>query len=316
MAAVVPHTAPDMLRPRARAFSRAAWEEAWRQRTFYLFILPFAALTIIFGVWPIVLSIQVSLTASATALRPDPTYVGWANYLAVLSDPIFLASLSRTLLYTALAVVANVAFALAFATLLDSSLIRRGTLFFRLAIFLPVVTPDVAGYVVWRWLYDRSFGAVNAALTGLGLPAFGGLSSPDTVLGAILIAELWHHAGFYMVIFLANLAIRDRALEEAAAIDGATRLQVWRHVILPQLRPALVINTVYALIQFLKTFTVVVVMTKGGPSDSTNFVSYYAYQLFDQGRYGEATAMATILFVIVAGLSLTAYILGDRRPDR
>src|SRR5262249_46793316 len=154
--------------------------------------------------------------------------------------------------------------------------------------FLPVVTPDVAGYVVWRWLYDRSFGAVNATLTDIGLPAFGGLASTSTVTIAILIAELWHHAGFYVVIFLANLAIRDLAQEEAAALDGANRWQIFRYVIVPQLRPAIVINTVYALIQFLKTFTVAVVMTKGGPADATNFVSYYAYQLFDQGRYGEA----------------------------
>ncbi|MCA3644658.1 MAG: sugar ABC transporter permease, partial [Methylobacterium sp.] len=115
---------------------------------------------------------------------------------------------------------------------------------------------------------------------------------------------------------LANLSIRDRALEEAAHIDGATTWQRWRYVILPQLRPALVINTVYALIQFLKTFTVVVVMTKGGPNDQTNFVSFYAYQLFDQARYGEATAMATILFAIVIAISLTAYRIGDREPAR
>jgi ABC-type sugar transport system permease subunit len=289
-----------------------ALREAWHGRVFYLFVLPFAALAILFGLWPILLSIQVSFTASATALRPDPSYVGLANYAAVLADPLFQDSLRRTLAYTALAVVANLAFALAMATLLDSRLLKRGNLFFRLAIFLPVVTPDVAGYVVWRWLFDRSFGAINAALAALGLPPFAGLSGIDTVIPSILIAELWHHAGFYMLIFLANLAIRDRALDEAAGIDGATAWQRWRHVVLPQLRPALVINTVYATIQFLKTFTVVVVMTKGGPVDRTNFVSFYAYQLFDQGRYGEATAMATILFAIVIALSLGAYALGER----
>jgi ABC-type sugar transport system permease subunit len=115
-----------------------------------------------------------------------------------------------------------------------------------------------------------------------------------------------------MIIFLANLAIRDPALEEAAKVDGANAWERFRHVILPQLRPAIVINLVYATIQFLKTFTVVVVMTKGGPAESTTFVSYLAYQLFDQARYGEATAMATILFAIVVALSLLAYVLGER----
>jgi ABC-type sugar transport system permease subunit len=273
---------------------------AWRNRIFYAFVAPFAALTAVFGIWPIALSIQVSFTASSTALGGDPTYVGWANYARVLADPIFVASMGRTLVYTALAVAANLAFALAVATLIDSPRLKRGSMFFRLALFLPVVTPDVAGYVVWRWLFDRSFGAVNAAADLLGLPPFGGISSVDTVLAAVLIAELWHHAGLYMTIFLANLAMRDRALEE----------------ILPQLRPAIVVNLVYATIQFLKTFTVVVVMTKGGPADRTNFVSYYAYQLFDQGRYGEATAMATLLFAVVIALSMGAFRLVERSEPK
>ena len=279
---------------------------------FYAFALPFAALTIIFGLWPIALSFLVSLTKSATALRAEPTYVGFANYAKVLADPVFLQSLVGTLVYTALAVVANVGFALAYAFLLNSVLVKRGSTFFKIAMFLPVVTPDVAGFAVWRWLYDQSFGAVNAVLDLVGLPAFGGIASPNTVVVAILIAELWHHAGFYIIIFLANLAICDKALEEASELDGATHWQTKLHVILPQLRPALVINSVYAIIQFLKTFTVIVVMTKGGPNGATNYVSYYAYRLFDQGRYGEAMAMATILFVLVAVLALVAYRIGER----
>lgn len=280
---------------------------------FLLFALPFAALTIVFGLWPILLSLQVSLTSSATALKPSATYVGLANYAAVLGDPVFRASLARTLAYTGLAVVACVGFSLAYAMLLDHPVLGRWRIVFKVAAFLPVVTPDVAGYVVWRWLYDGSFGAVNAVLGLLHLPAFAGLASSDTVTVAVLVAELWHHAGFYIVIFLANLALCDRALSEAAALDGASRPRILWHVILPQLRPALLINGVYALIQFLKTFTVVVVMTKGGPNDATNFVSYYAYQLFDQGRYGEATAMATILFAIVLVVALAAYRLGQGR---
>jgi len=279
---------------------------------FYLLVLPFAVLTILFGIWPIILSVQVSFTASATALSPNPTWVGFANYATILGDELFLASLWRTLAYTVMAVVLNLTFALAAAMLLDGPLLKRGNMVFRLVLFLPVVTPDVAGYVVWRWLFDHSFGAVNAALDLLGLPAFGGLTTVQTATFAILIAELWHHAGFYMIIFLANLAIRDPALEEAAKMDGAGAWARFRHIIVPQLRPAIVINLVYATIQFLKTFTVVVVMTKGGPAESTTFVSYLAYQYFDQARYGEATAMASVLFAIVIALSLLAYRLGER----
>jgi ABC-type sugar transport system permease subunit len=91
-----------------------------REAVFYMFALPFAALTILFGLWPILLSIQVSFTASATALRSSPSYIGLANYVAILGDPVFVASLLRTLLYTVLAVTANVGFALLYALLLDS----------------------------------------------------------------------------------------------------------------------------------------------------------------------------------------------------
>lgn len=310
---------PDMAArtalPRAGFGARIAGE-AWRDRTFYVFVAPFAALTIVFGLWPILLSIQTSFTASATALRPNPDYVGFANYLSAFADPLFQDSLRRTLIYTGLAVVANVGFALAYALLLNAPALRHASWFFKLAVFLPVVTPDVAGYVVWRWIFDQSFGALNAALALVGLPAFGGVASPDSVLPAILVAEMWHHVGFYVVIFLANLAICDKSLEEAAKIDGANAWKRLTQVILPQLRPAILINSVYALIQFLKTFTVVVTMTKGGPNDQTNFISYYAYQLFDQGRYGEATAMATILFFIVIVLTLSLILFSERTDWR
>ena len=282
------------------------------QTVFLLFALPFAALTAIFGLWPIVLSIQVSFTSSSTALKSLPTFVGLRNYATILADPQFLQSLWLTLIYATLAVLANVSFALGYAILLNSKLITRGRMLFKLLLFLPVVTPDIAGYVVWRWLYDQSFGAVNSALAWLHLPAFGGIASGNTAMLAVLIAELWHHAGFYVVIFLANLAICERALDEAADIDGARTWQKLIFVTLPQLRPAIVINTVYALIQFLKTFSVIVIMTKGGPNGATNFLSYYAYQFFEQARYGEATAMATILFAIVLLVATSVYVAGER----
>ena len=289
---------------------RGAWLAG--ETPFYLFALPFAALTVVFGLWPIGLGIEISFTSSATALRRIPSFVGLANYATVLADPAFLASLWHTLLYATFAVLANLGFALAMALLLDSPLIGRGKTLFKLLLFLPVVTPDVAGYVVWRWLYDQSFGSVNAPLAALHLPAFGGIASPQTAMLAILLAELWHHAGFYLVIFLANLAIVERALAEAADIDGASPWQKLFYVTLPQLRPAIVINTVYALIQFLKTFTVVVVTTKGGPNGTTDFLSYYAYRFFDEARYGEATAVGTMLFGLVLLVATVVYLLGER----
>lgn len=284
-----------------------------RHGVFYLFVLPFALLTMVFGVWPIVMSIQVSFTASASALKSNPKYVGLANYAEIFTDPVFLRSLRNTLFYTFLAVFFTILFALLYSLLLNSAVLGKGKTFFKLAVFLPVVTPDIAGYVVWRWLYDQSFGVVNIVLGALNLPSFAGLASESTAMISILVAELWHHVGFYVVIFLANLALCDKGMSEAAEIDGANAWVKFWHVTIPQLRPALLVNSVYALIQYLKTFTVVAVMTKGGPNDSTNFISYYAYQLFDQGRYGEATAMASVLFAIVIVLALAMIYIQQKK---
>jgi ABC-type sugar transport system permease subunit len=283
---------------------------------FYLFAAPFAVLTILMGLWPIALSIQTSFTDSYTALSPEPTYVGFSNYIKIFNDPAFLKSAYLTIRYTILAVVANLVIALFYAMFLSSAILSRGAWIFKLCCFLPVVTPDVAGYIVWKWMYSNDFGAVNALLNSVGLPEFAGVSSPSSVTIAILIAEMWYHIGFYVVIFLANFAMLDKSLDEAARMDNAGFWRKFTRVTLPQLRPAITINSIYALIQFLKTFTVIVVITKGGPGTSTNFVSYYAYRQFDQAQYGEATAMATVLFGVIMVLAFSLYWFNQRRDWR
>ncbi|MCB1970783.1 MAG: sugar ABC transporter permease [Geminicoccaceae bacterium] len=274
---------------------------------FYAFALPFALLTIIFGLWPIVLSFDVSLTKSATALRPEPDYVGLANYAKVLSDPTFIRSLIATLFYTAIAVIANLAFALVYALLLNSTAIGPGKTFFKVAMFLPVVTPDLAGYVVWRWLYDQSFGAVNAFLKLVGLPAFGGIASPDTAVIAILIAELWHHAGFYVLIFLANLAICDRALEEAASIDGANRWQQFRFVTWPSISQLYLTCLLLSTIWTLGDFNSVYLLTGGGPADLTHVLSTLGIRYL---RLAEVDmSMATIVTALPLILPLVYFMM-------
>lgn len=307
--------------PLSRAQGRAgrapsAAAAMWRHRTLYLFVLPFALLIALFGVWPIAESIVLAFTKSSTALSDAPAFAGLDNFRAVLGDPAFTASLWRTVLFTAISVVVNVGLALALALMLAHPLLKRGRTVFKLAVFLPVVTPDVAGFIVWKWMVNGDFGALNAALLGLGLPPFAGVTQPGTAFATLLAVETWHHVGLYALVFLTNLQLLDPALTEAAQIDGATVRQRFRHVVLPQLRPAIAINAVYALIEFLKTFTVVVVITRGGPNFATNFVSYYAYTRFDAAQYGEATAMATILFAIVMALAVGMLWLGERGDHR
>ena len=285
----------------------AATHDAWRHRTLYLNLLPFALLTAVFGLWPIAEGIRVAFLDSSTALGEAPDYIGLANFRSVLADAAFVSSLWRTLLFTAISVVLNLVLALALALLLAHPLLVRGRTLFKLAIFLPVITPDAASFIVWKWMFNQNFGVVNHVLLALGLPPAPGLTTPWGAFTTLVLVEAWHHVGLYALIFLTNLQLLDRSLEEAAHLDGASTMQRFVHVTLPQLRPAITINTVYALIEFLKTFTVVFVVTRGGPNFSTNFISYDAYSRFATGAYGEAAAIATLLFVLVFALAATAY---------
>ncbi len=278
-----------------------------RYRALYVFLGPFAILTAVFGLWPIAESIRVAFADSQTALSDAPEYVGLANFRAVFADPTFLSSIWRTAAFTGVSVVLNVGAAIMLAMLLSHRLLERGRTLFKLAIFLPVITPDAATFIVWKWMFNQNFGVVNHVLLAIGLPPAPGLTTPWGAFTTLVLVEAWHHVGLYTLIFLTNLQLLDRSLEEAAQIDGASARQRFFHVTLPQLRPAITINTIYALIEFLKTFTAVFVITKGGPNFSTDFISYYAYSRFNTGEYGEAAAIATVLFLAIFAVVVGVY---------
>lgn len=281
----------------------------------YLFLLPMMAVVLVFGVWPIVKSIQMSFTDKGSSLTLDPEYIGFQNYFDIFSDPYFLDSLWITIRFTLVSVPANVFVAFLLALMLGSRAVRRGSVVFKLSVFLPVVVPIIATSVIWKWMYNTDFGAVNAFLTGIGLPKWGGLARSHTVLWSLGIVELWKHVGLYTVIFVTNLQLIDDDMYEAAYLEGANYFQRVLHVTVPELRPAFTLNFIYATIQFLKTFAVALVMTQGGPNYASNFVSYYAYSKFRIAEYGQATAMGTVLFVIVLAVTLMLRRISQQRDQ-
>lgn len=278
----------------------------------YFFILGFALISLVFGLYPMLKSIQFSFIDSKTVFTSQE-FVGFKNYQKMIHDPYFWDSFRITIVFTIISVPLNIIISLALAHLLSNKNINRNLLLlYKLAIFIPFITPDVVGAVVWKQVFNTN-GALNQLLILLGQNPIGWLTDTKIALSVLAFVELWKHLGLYTIIFLTNYQLIDTTMYEAAYIDGVNDLQKYFYITLPTLKPAIILNVVYAFIQFMKTYTVARIITFGGPNYSTNFLSYYAFAKYENMDFGGATAIATMLFLLIAVLTLISIRKGDRR---
>lgn len=279
----------------------------------YVFIGVFGLLSLIFGLYPLVKSISLSLNDSATVFT-NPQFVGLKNYIKIFQDSYFWQSFRVTIGFTLVSVTLNLFVALVLAQMLSYKGIKRGLLLFKLAVFIPFITPDVVGALVWKQFFNTN-GALNQLLLLAGMEPVGWLTQPSTAVAALIFIELWKHVGLYTIIFLTNYQLIDSTMYEAAGIDGANAWQRYRYITLPALKPAFVLNGIYAFIQFMKTYSVSRLITFGGPNYSTNFVSYYAYTKYEKMDFGGATAIATVLFTFIIVLTLIGMNVGGDQNE-
>ncbi|WP_131194851.1 carbohydrate ABC transporter permease [Lichenihabitans psoromatis] len=236
-------------------------------------------------------------------LAPSATFVGFDNYRAILSDdPVFWLAFGNTLIWTALSVVFPPAIGFALALGLNQQIIGRNIL--RAVFYMPVIIASIAVATMWRWMYDPFFGVVNAVLTAVGLDGLiqDWLGDRSVALYAVFVAYAWQNVGVSMVLFLAGLQTVSPTLVEAARMDGAKRVQIFRHVTLPALRSTITVVLILTLINSLKAFDIVYGMTHGGPAQSTQLMAFWAFwqslQLHDFGR-GSAIAVILLLMTVV-----------------
>lgn len=280
----------------------------------YLFIGIFGVLSVVFGLYPLLKSMILSFVDSSTVFT-DPKFVALDNYVRIFHDPYFWNSFRVTVIFTVCSVTLNLVLALLMAQLLSYKGIKHGLLIFKLAVFIPFITPDVVGAVVWKQFFNSN-GALNQLLQSIGLEPVGWLTNGAIAVCVLIFIELWKHVGLYTIIFLTNYQLIDTAMYEAADIDGAASWQRYFYITLPTLKPAFVLNCVYAIIQFMKTYTVSRIITFGGPNYATNFVSYYAYTNYEKMDFGAATAIATVLFTVIILLTLVGLKLGGDENER
>jgi len=235
---------------------------------------------------------------------PDWQWVGWVNFERMLTDQLARDALWHTLMLTVITTIAMNVLGILFALGLNSK-IKAKTLL-RVIFFAPVVVTPVIVANLWKYIYLPD-GPLNELLRAVGLDgwATSWLGNSDTALGAIAVIVIWQFTGIAMVIYLAGLQNVPTELLEAAQLDGAGSLQRFWYVILPQLRPALVIVSMLTIIAGLKIFDQVWVTTQGGPGSSTATLSTAQYQvtfLIGNFAYGAAFAVALSVLAVVAAL--------------
>lgn len=290
---------------------RKRYPRVYRHLSAYMMMTPAIILLIIFVIIPIIYGFYLSFH------RWDgfnsPVFIGTRNYIRLIErDDVFLKAVTNTIIFAISVVLVKNVLGLFLALLVNQKI--KGVIFFRTALFLPVTLSFVVIGLLWSWIYNPTFGLLNAGLELAGLDSWirAWLSDQATALGAIITVDIWKWTGFHMVLFLAGLQSIPRDLYEVAIIDGAGAWTRLTRITLPLLAPVTFISVLLSLNgAFVRNFELVFVMTDGGPNHTTEVVlTHLVTQAFRFGKLGYASAMGFALFVVVAVIAFTYIRIG------
>jgi len=277
-------------------------------------MLPLLAVMIAVIGWPMADTIRLSFT-DAKLVGSQGDFVGLANYEKMLGGPSFRKALVTTTLFSVISVAAEIVLGVLAALLLNQEF--RGRTILRALMILPWALPTVVNATLWRLIYNPEYGALNSALTQIGLlDAYRSwLGEPGTALTALIVADCWKNFPLVALIALAALQAVPRDITAAAMMDGAGAFARFRFVIMPYLAGPLMVALVLRTIEAFKVFDIIWVMTRGGPANSTRTLSILVYQeAFSFQRAGSGASLALIVTLLVTVLSLV-YVLLIRKSS-
>lgn len=262
-------------------------------------VLPAVLVLACLTVYPVIELIRMSLaevTARGNVLLWE--YIGLDNFRAMLDDPVIPAAWRNTFIFVVGVVVAETLLGLLLA--LCSSQVRRLSGLYRTILVAPLMIPPVAIGTIWRLMYDFDIGILNQGLIALGLPPQLWTASVSLALPSLMLIDVWHWTSFVFLILLAGVESIPVELVEAARVDGASELQVYRRITIPLLRPALLVAVMLRTIFAFKVFDEIYLLTSGGPGTATMVISLYIEEVFfKQFRMGYASAIAVTAAVTV-----------------
>jgi len=270
-----------------------------------LFLAPAVLFLLATSVYPLAYSLVLSFNSWNMSIpNSRPVFRGFDNYSALVRNGEFLASIGVTLAFVAVAVTIEFVAGLAVALLVTSPRLR-GVGAVRTALLIPVMmTPVVAG-VLWRSLFHSTYGVINFAIGLIGIPPQEWLGSANQALGSVITVEIWQQLPVVIFVVAAGIQSLPGEVFDAAKVDGASRVQSFRYVMLPLLRPVLIVVLLLRVMDAFKIFDIIYTLTQGGPGGSTQVLSMLIYKIgLKFFQIGQASAMSWVFLVFILGISL------------
>jgi len=277
-----------------------------------LFMLPAAAILLVFLTYPLGLGVWLGFTDAKVGR--DGEWIGLENYQWLWEDSVFRLSIFNTFLYTVVASVIKFALGLWLALLLNRHLPFKS--FLRAIVLLPFIVPTVLSAIAFWWIYDAQFSVLSWALVKLGLidEYINFLGEPNLARASAIAANVWRGVPFVAICLLAGLQTISPALYEAAAIDGATPWQQFRNVTLPMLSPIIAVVMTFSVLFTFTDFQLIWVLTRGGPINATHLMATLSFQrAIPGGALGEGAAIATAMIPFLLAAILFSYFGLQRR---
>jgi multiple sugar transport system permease protein len=304
---------PD--RETRQLLTRFSWRRFQRKTVPYLFLSPFLIGYVIFLVYPLIYSFNLSLYRKQ--IIGGITFVGLANYVKVFQDSFFWEGIRNVLIFGAMQIPIMLGLALFFALLLDSGIVRRRTIF-RLGYFLPFAVPSVVAALMWGYFYGQSFGPIAQIAVALKLqpPVF---LTAKGIIPAIANISTWQYAGYNMLIIYAALKAIPPELYEVARVDGASDLQIAWRIRIPLVWPAIVLTIIFSIIGTLQLFNEPNVLTVVAPTVvNLHFTpNVYLYNLaFRNAQFNYSAAMAFTLALVAGILASLVLFVARRREEK
>lgn len=266
-----------------------------------VFLLPAVIFVVVMMIFPVIYTVWLSLHTWSGGVGSSPEFVGLDNFARLLTDdPRFWAAARRTFLFTALAVIAETVIGVAIALIFNREFMGKGLL--RTLFLFPMIATPVAIALVWRLMYEPSLGILNDLLSSVGLPRSDWVASSTMALPFLAVVDIWEWTPLITLMTLAGLSTLPSEPFEAAAIDGASPWQTFRHITLPMLRPVIIVAMTFRMIDALKTFDIIYVITQGGPGFASETLNLYTYaQSFQYQNLGYASSLLIVFFTLVVG---------------